>query len=148
MKVLLLADVKGQGKKGQIVNVSDGYASNFLFPKNLAKAADSAAMNEVKNKEASRLHKIEVETNEAKAIAAKLEGVIVKIVCKAGADGKLFGSVTTKNIADELKNATGIEIDRKKMNIADSLKSFGQYEVEVKLYSGVTGKFNVLITDK
>ena len=102
MQVILTADVKGQGTKDQIINVSDGYARNFLFPKKLAIPADAKALNEVKNKEASRLHKIEVETAEAKAIADKLAGTLVKIVGKSGADGRLYGSITAKEIAESL----------------------------------------------
>ena len=113
MKVILTKDVKAQGKAGQIINVSDGYARNFLFPKGLAIEADAKAMNEIKNKEASEKHKIEVETNAAKATAEKLAAVQVKIKCQSGGDGRLYGSVTTKDIAEELKKQHGIEIDRR-----------------------------------
>ena len=102
MKVLLLQDVKGQGKKDQIVNVSDGYARNFLFPKKLAVVADKKAMNEAQGREDARLHKIETERAAAKDTAAKLEGAVVKIGAQAGADGRLYGSVTSSEIADEL----------------------------------------------
>jgi large subunit ribosomal protein L9 len=148
MKVILCADVKGQGKKDQVVEVSDGYARNFLFPKKLAIPADSQSMNEIKNKEASKQHKIDVEKAEAKEIAAKLEGIIVKIVSKSGADGKLYGAVTNKDVADALEAQHKIVIDKKKITIANPIKSFGKYELDVKLYTDVAGKINLLVSDK
>ena len=147
MKVMLLKDVKGQGKKDQIVDVSDGYARNFLFPKKLAVVADNKAINEVKNKEASKNHKIAVETQEAKDIAAKLEGIIVKIVSKSGADGKLYGAVTNKDVADALEAQHKIVIDKKKITVATPIKSYGKYELDVKLYAGISGKINVIIVE-
>ena len=122
MKVLLLQDVKGQGKKDQIVNVSDGYARNFLFPKKLAVVADKKAMNEAQGREDARLHKIETERAAAKDTAAKLESAVVKIGAQAGADGRLYGSVTSSEIADELKKQCGIEVDRRKIQLDGSLK--------------------------
>lgn len=148
MKVILTQDVKGQGKKDQIVEVSDGYARNFLLPKKLAIMADAKALNEAKNKEASKNHKIAVETAEAKEIAAKLEGIIVKIVSKSGADGKLYGAVTNKDVADALEAQHKIVIDKKKITIANPIKSFGKYELDVKLYTDVAGKINLLVSDK
>ena len=147
MKVILTQDVKAQGKKGQMIEVSDGYARNFLLPKNLAVVADAAAMNDMKNKENARLHKIEVEKQEARDIAAKLEGVIVKIFMSAGDDGRLFGSVTSKEIADELAKKHGIEIDKRKINMQEPIKAYGTYTLEVKLYPEITGKFNVVVTN-
>lgn len=148
MKVVLLKDVKAQGKAGQVVNVSDGYARNFLFPKGLAKEADAKAMNEIKNREASEKHKIDVQTQNAKDISAKLESVTVKIVCQAGGDGKLYGSVTTKDICEELKKQHNIELDKRKLTLNETIKSYGSYKAEVKLYSGITGTVNVVVTDK
>ena len=110
MKVLLLQDVKGQGKKDQIVDVSDGYARNFLFPKKLAVVADNKAINEVKNKEASKQYKIETEKAAARAIAAKLSEVVVKISVNAGADGRLYGSITSKDIAEALSKQHGVTV--------------------------------------
>ena len=146
MKVILLADVKGQGKKDQVVEVSDGYARNFLFPKKLAIPADSKAMNEIKNKEASEKHKIEVETNAAKATAEKLTTDQVKIKCQSGSDGRLYGSVTTKDIAEELKKQHGIEIDKRKIQM-DAIKAYGSYTADVKLYNGIVGKVNILVCE-
>ena len=146
MKVVLLADVKGHGKKGELCNVSDGYARNFLFPKKLAIEADSAALNELKNREAAAAHHKQEEINAAKATAAKLEGKSVKIIAKAGSGGRLFGSVTSKEIAAEIKTSLGIEIDRKKMTVAD-IKNFGEYTAEIKLYQGITAKLTVVVTE-
>ena len=148
MKVILTQDVKGQGKKGQAVNVSDGYARNFLLPKGLAVVADAAAMNDLKNKEASRLHKIEVERAAANEIKAKLETLTVKIGATAGADGRLYGSVTSKEIAQSLEDQHKIAIDKRKIDLSDPIRAFGSYSVTVKLYTDVIGKINVVISDK
>ena len=146
MKVILTKDVKAQGKAGQVINVSDGYARNFLFPKGLAIEADAKAMNEIKNKEASEKHKIEVETNAAKATAEKLSAVQVKIKCQSGGDGRLYGSVTSKDVAEELKKQHGIEIDKRKLQM-DAIKSYGTYHVDVKLYNGIVGKVTVVVSE-
>lgn len=145
MKVVLLADVKGQGKKDQIIEVSDGYARNFLFPKKLAAVADATALNNAKNKEASRLHKIEVEVAAAKEMKAKLEGVMVKLHGSAGADGRLYGSFSSKDIAEALKEQFGIELDRRKIVVDTPIKAFGTYQFDVKLYPEITGKVNVVV---
>ena len=146
MKVVLLQDVKGKGKKGELCNVSDGYARNFLFPKKLAVEADNAALNELKNREESAAHHKKEELQAAKETAAKLDGKTVSITAKAGAGGKLFGSVTSKEIAAEIKNSLGIEVDRKKMNVAD-IKNFGEYTAEIKLHQGVTAKITVKVSE-
>ncbi|MBQ7170927.1 MAG: 50S ribosomal protein L9 [Clostridia bacterium] len=148
MKVILLEDVKGSGKKGAVVNVSDGYAANFLFPKKLAKPADAGALGELKNKEASRLHKIAEERAAAEALADRIGGATVKVVCRAGADGKLFGAVTSKSIADALAASAGVTVDKKKIQLADAIKAFGTYTVPVKLYQGVETSVNVIVTDQ
>ncbi len=146
MKVVLLADVKGTGKKGELCNVSDGYARNFLFPKKLAIEADSTALNELKNREQAAAHHKQEEINAAKATAEKLEGKTVTIVAKAGSAGKLFGSVTSKEIVAEIKKSLNIEIDKKKMSVAD-IKSFGEYIAEIKLYPGISAKLTVKVTE-
>lgn len=146
MKVVLLADVKGHGKKGELCNVSDGYARNFLFPKKLAVEANASAMNELKNREESRAHHIAEEKKIAEETAAKLEGKTVEILAKAGASGKLFGAVTAKEIALEIKNKFGIDIDRRKMNVAD-IKQFGEYTAEIKLYNGISAKIQVVVKE-
>ncbi len=148
MKVVLLADVKGQGKKGQVVNVSDGYARNFLFPKNLATPADNKILNEIKGKEESKLHKIETEKKAAQETAEKLKGISVKITAQAGSDGRMYGTVTSKEIAEQLKKQHGIEIDRRKINLVDPIKAFGTYLPDVKLYPEITGQIRVVVSEK
>ena len=148
MKVILTQDVKGQGKKDQVINVSDGYARNFLFPKKLAVPADSTALNDVKNKEAAKQHKIEVERQEARDIAKKLEDITVTFVYAAGPDKKLYGSVTTKDIAEALSKNYKIEIDKRKITLTENIKSFGTFTADVKLYSDVVGKINILVKGK
>lgn len=148
MKVILTADVKGQGKKDQIINVSDGYARNFLFPKKLAVPADAAALNDVKNKEASKQHKLDVEKKNAEEIAKKLETVTVRFVYAAGPDKRLYGSVTAKEIAEALKKDFGIEVDKRKITLAENIKSFGTFKADVKLFTGVTGKITVEVCGK
>ena len=148
MRVILCADVKGQGKKDQIVEVSDGYARNFLFPKKLAVPADSKAVNEIKNKEASKQHKVDVEIAEAKALAKRLEEIFVVFEYAAGPDKKLYGSVTAKDISEALKKSHNIDIDKRKITLAEPIKSFGDFKADVKLYTDVTGKINVRVTSK
>ena len=148
MKVILCADVKGQGKKDQIVEVSDGYARNFLFPKKLAIPADSKAVNDVKNKEAAKQHKVDVEIAEARATAKKLDEIVVVFEYAAGPDKKLYGSVTAKDISEELKKKHGIDIDKRKITLSEPIKSFGDFKADVKLYTDVSGKINVRVTSK
>ena len=146
MKVILLSDIRGSGKKGDIVNVSDGYARNFLFPKKLAKAANAQALNELNNEIKAKERKIEMQKNEALENAKKLEGKTIKISASAGENGKLFGSVTSKEISKEIKNSLGIDIDKRKINLKTEIKSFGSYECEIKLFSGIMAKLNVLVS--
>ena len=145
MQVILTADVKGQGKKDQIINVSDGYARNFLFPKKLAIPADKKAIADVKNREASRQHKIDTERAEAQAVAEKLAGVSVKVKMGAGADGRLYGSVTAKDVAEALEKDHGIAVDRRKIVINEAIKAYGTYILDIKLYPEVVGKINVVV---
>ena len=148
MKVILCADVKGQGKKDQIVEVSDGYARNFLFPKKLASPADAKAMNEVKNKEASRQHKLDVEKQQALDIAEKLKSIVVTFVYAAGPDKKLYGSVTAKDIADALKRDHGIDIDKRKITLREPIKAFGNFQADVRLFADVDGKITISVAGK
>ena len=148
MKVLLLADVKGQGKKDTIVNVSDGYARNFLFPKKLAVAADAKTMNEVKNKEEARKFHEEQERQAALELKSRFEGIVVKLYATAGSDGKFFGSITSKEISEALESQHKISVDKRKIHLSDPLKSFGTFAVDVKLYPEIIGKLNVLIANK
>ena len=148
MKVVLLADVKGSGKKGELVNVSEGYARNFLFPKKLAKEANAQALNELKNAEESKAFKIKQETEAAQASADKINGKSVSILAKAGQGGKLFGSVTAKEIAEAIKKQYGVDVDKRKIDTKGDMKAFGTYECEVKLYSGITATVKAVVTEK
>jgi large subunit ribosomal protein L9 len=146
MKVILKQDVKGQGKKGQLVQVSDGYARNFLLPRGLAVEADAQAMNDLKNKEDARLHHLAVEKKEGEEAAAKLQGKTVKVVARAGQNGRLFGSVTTKEVAEERAKQYNVTIDKRKIAMADA-KAFGAYEAELKFPQGVSAKITVMVTE-
>ena len=146
MKVVLKADVKGLGKKGELVNASDGYARNFLFPRNLASEANAQAMSELKNKEQAEKYRIETETAAATADAAKIEGKTRKIVAKAGQNGKLFGSVTAKEIAAELQKAYSVKVDKKRLD-AEDITTFGTYTVNVKFNHGVKASFFVQVCE-
>ena len=148
MKVILTADVKGQGKKDQVIEVSDGYARNFLFPKKLAVPADAGALNDVKNKEAAKQHKIDVEKQQAMDIAEKLKAITVKFIYAAGPDKRLYGSVTAKDIADALKKDHGIEIDKRKITLSTPIKSFGTFTADVRLFTDVIGKIHVEVCGK
>lgn len=145
MKVILTKDVKGQGKKDQLVEVSDGYARNFLLPRKLAIPADNQSMTELKNKEAARQHKIDTERAAAKEIAEKLTAIVVKIKVGSGADGRLYGSVTTKEIAERLEKDFGIAVDKRKITLATPIKAYGTYTLDVRLYTDVAGKINVVV---
>ncbi len=147
MKVVLLQDVKGQGKKDQIINVSDGYARNFLFPKGLAAEVTGSVLNEIKNKEASKAHKIELEKAAARETAEKLAAVRVAFKVKSGGAGRMYGSVTAKDIAEALKAQHKIDIDKRKLILDEPIKQYGTYTVEVKLYTEITGKVTVSVTE-
>ena len=144
MKVVLKQDVKGLGKKGELVNASDGYARNFLFPKNLAAEANAQNMTELKNREQAAKYKIETETAEAKMNAERISGKTIAITAKAGQNGKLFGSVTAKEIAEKIEKDFGIKTDKRKITVED-IKQFGTYEFEIKLYTGVSAKLFVRV---
>ena len=144
MKVILKEDVKGQGKKGQLVNVSDGYARNFLLPRGLAMEADAQAMNDLKNKEEAARHHAAMEKQNAEEAAKALKGKTVKLTAQAGSAGRLFGSVTTKEVAEGLKAQFQVEVDKRKISMAD-VKAFGSYEAEVKLYPGISAKITVMV---
>ncbi|MEL7648565.1 MAG: 50S ribosomal protein L9 [Sedimentibacter sp.] len=148
MKVILLEDVKNVGKKGQIINAKDGYARNFLFPKNLAIEANDSNMKNLehakKQKEAKELEILQ----EAKALEEKLSGVTVVIKTKTGENGKLFGSITTKEIAEILEKEHGYSFDKKKLELDDAIKSVGEYFVKVRLHPTVNAKVKVIVTEK
>lgn len=144
MKVVLKADVKGLGKKGELVNVSDGYARNFLFPRKLAAEANAQAMSELKNKEDAERYRIATETAAAKKNAAEIEGKTIKIPAKAGQGGKLFGSVTSKEVSEKLKTEYGITVDKRKIAM-DDIKTFGTFQAEIKLYTGISATVFVVV---
>lgn len=146
MKVILLADIKGVGKKDQVINASDGYARNFLFPKKLAVEANNENMAKLKAKNESKAYKKEMDIKEAKAIKEKIEKITMKMVVKAGENGKIFGGVTSKEIAENLKKEYSIEIDKKKVLLAETIKNIGAFTVDIKLYEGIIAqlKLNVV----
>jgi len=145
MKVILKADVKALGKKGQIFEVSDGYARNFLFPKGLALEATSGNLNDLASKKANEERKKEKEKQEAQALAAKLSSITVEVSTKTGEGGRLFGSVTNKEIAEALKMKHGIELDKRKLEIKDPIKALGTFSVQVKLHPEVTAQLQVQV---
>lgn len=147
MKVILNQDVKGSGLKGELVNVSDGYARNFLLKKGLACEANSQNLNNKKIKDESLSHHKEVELNQAKNIAETLSEKKIEIKAKAGANGKLFGSVTSKEIANQIKNNFSIDIDKRKISLGSEIKSFGVFEAVVKLHSSVVTTIKVFVTE-
>ena len=147
MKVLLLADVKGQGKKDQIVEVSDGYARNFLFPKKLAVVADARVISESKSKEEARQYKLREEKAAAKALADKLGEITVTITASSGGDGRLYGSITSKDIAEKLMQQHKIEIDKRKLVLSENIKAYGTYNIDVKVYPEITAKLKVVVTE-
>lgn len=145
MKVILLQNVKGLGKKDDMVEAAEGYARNFLLPRKLAIVADNKAQNELKGKESSRQFKIDEERKAARATAEKLSGVTVKIRSASGADGRLYGAVTAKDITEALEKDFGIAVDKRKLELPDTIKSYGSYAVSVKLYTDIVGKFTVVV---
>lgn len=147
MKVILLCDVKGQGKKDQIVNVSDGYARNFLFPQKKAIPADAKATNELKNKEESKQFKISEDRKAAQALADKINNVEIEIVMGHGADGRLYGSVTAKDIADVLSKRIGADIDKRKIQLKENIKAYGKHDVQLKILNDINAKFVVYVHD-
>ena len=147
MKVVLLQDVKGQGKRDQLIEVSDGYARNFLLPRKLAIEADAKVMNEIRNKEEARQYRVAEEQKAAKALAARLSSVTLKIRCASGADGKLYGAVTAKDVADALEKDTGITVDKRKLTLSEPIRSYGMYTAEVRLYTDIVGNFSIVVHD-
>lgn len=146
MKVILKENVKSLGKKGDLVNTSDGYARNYLFPKGLAIEANAQAMNEFNNKEkAKKFHKAE-EIKAANEVKDRLDGTTFKLKAKAGANGKLFGSVTAKDVAAEIKKTANEDIDKRKI-VMEDIKAFGTVQAEVKIYQGITAKVFVQVTE-
>ena len=147
MKVILLQDVKGKGKKGQMLEVSDGYARNFMLPKKLAVEATADAINTMRMNDKAAAEKAAKERAEALEISHKLKELILVVTAKGGGAGRLFGSVTNQEIADALKAKTGIALDKRKIVIADPIKSVGTYTVTCKLGYEITAKLTVKIEE-
>src|SRR5574344_2675885 len=147
MKVILNKDLKGIGKKLQIIEVSEGYARNYLLPKKLASLADSKNMNETKGKVESLKFKKNEEIEEAKRLKAVLEKGYIKFKCKTGENGKLFGSVTDKEISDEIEKVYKLKIDKKKITLKDSIKAIGSYVAQVKLYEGISADLKISVVE-
>ena len=145
MKVILLQDIKGVGKKEQIINANDGYARNYLFPKKLAVEANAGNLGNLKAKQESNQYRKDVEKEEATKLANKIKDLALVIKVKAGENGKIFGGVTSKEIAENLKKQYQIEVDKKKIILAETIKNLGILTIEIKLYEGVTGKLKVQI---
>ena len=145
MKVILLEDIKGVGKKDEVINASDGYARNFLFPRKKAIEANEENMSKLKAKKDSILFKKGVDFKEAKELAKKMETMVLHLKVKAGENGKIFGGVTAKEIAENLKKEYGIEVDKKKIVLSETIKNIGRFSVEIKLNEGVVSKLAVQI---
>ncbi len=147
MKVILLQDIKSLGKKGELCEVSEGYGRNYLLPKKLAKEANAQAMNEYKNAENSKNFKIATAKSQAEDYKKQLEGKTFKMTAKAGKGGKLFGSITAKQVADEIKKQYNIAVDKRKVVIDRDIKEFGTYSAEVKLYTGISAKIDIQVSE-
>ena len=145
MKVILLDNIKGVGKKDEIINASDGYARNFLFPKKLAVEANNENMSKLKAKKQSEQYKKDVNKENAEKIAKKLDDITLTIKVKAGENGKIFGGVTSKEISEELKKQYKIDIDKKKIILNENIKNVGSFDISMKLFEGVTGKLKVKV---
>ena len=145
MKVILLQDVKSQGKKGDLINVSDGYAKNYLFPRHLAKEADAQVYTELKNKADAIAFRDAEERKNAQELKKKLDETTLVFRTTGGADGRLYGAVTSKDISDKLAKEHGIEVDKKKITISSTIKTVGSFEVDVKLYHDISSKLKVVV---
>jgi large subunit ribosomal protein L9 len=147
VKVILLEDVKKLGKKGDLIEVADGYARNYLLPRNLAREATEGGIKQLKQEKAALENKKRKERQQAQALAAKLSEMTVTLKVKSGEQGKLFGSVTSKDISEALKEQHDIEVDRRKIELQEPIKSLGNYEVDIKLAPGIDAKLKVKIVE-
>lgn len=146
MKVILLQDVKNLGKKGEIVETAEGYGRNYLLPRKLAKEANAANVNQAKKDQATAAHRAAQAKDEAVVLGAQIEKVTVKVAVRLGENGKMFGSVTSKDVAEALVNQTGLDIDRRKVELKDAVKGLGEYSAVAKLHKDVTATFKVIVT--
>ncbi len=145
MKVILQQDIKSVGKKGQIIDASDGYARNFLLPKKLAVIADSANMNALKTKQEANKYRRDMGLAQAQELSQKMKDFVLNFKIKAGENGKIFGSVTSKDIADELNKKYFVEVDKKKIMLDEAIKTLGVYNIDIKLFEGVMGTLKIVI---
>ncbi len=148
MKVILLQDVQGTGKKGEIKEVKEGYARNFLIKKGLAQEANAKNLNLLQGQKDSAQHKIDVDTANAKAIAEALEGKTISVKAKAGQNGRLFGTVTSKEVSAAIKKSLNLDVDKKKINIPMKIEGFGTFSADARLYAGVSAKFTVSVEEE
>ena len=145
MKVILLSDIKGVGKKDEIINAADGYARNYLLPKKLAVEANAENMTKLNNKKEAASFKKDVEKQNAEELAKKLKGIILKLKVKAGENGKIFGGITSKEISENLKAQYGFEVDKKKIELKETIKALGEYNVSIKLFEGVVADLKIQV---
>lgn len=148
MKVILLNDIKGVGKKDQIIDASDGYARNYLLPKKLAVEATNENLSKLNNKKEAAIYKKDMEKQNAEELAKKLKVILLKIKVKAGENGKIFGGVTAKEISENLKKQYDFSVDKKKIEIKETIKTLGEFNVDIKLYEGVTAKLKIDVISK
>ncbi len=146
MKVILKQDVHNLGKAGELVNVNDGYAKNFLLPKGMAMEASATAVNEMKMRQNAEKSKKENELANAKKLQDKMSGLSITFVSKSGENGKLFGSITSKDISEKLKKEHKITVDKRKINLPEAIKTLGTHEIEIKLHSGVSTTLKIVVT--
>ncbi len=145
MKVILLEDVKGQGKKGELISTSDGYARNFLFPRKLAKPADAGSIKQIENKRESEAFHLAQEKAKAEELKSRLAEKVIVFKTTGGADGRLYGAVTAKDVSDKIKTDLGIDIDKRAITINDTIKTVGEYPIKIKLFSGITAELKLLV---
>ena len=143
MKVILLDNIKGVGKKDEVINAADGYARNFLLPRKLAVEANAENMSKLNNKKEAASYKKDVERQAAEELAKKLKGIMLKVKVKAGENGKIFGGVTAKEISDNLKSQYKFDIDKKKIELKETIKTLGEFNVPIKLFEGVIANLKV-----
>ena len=145
MKVILLSDIKGVGKKDEIINAADGYARNYLLPKKLAVEANAENMTKLNNKKEAASFKKDVEKQNAEELAKKLKGIMLKLRVKAGENGKIFGGITSKEISENLKAQYGFEVDKKKIELKETIKALAEYNVSIKLFEGVVADLKIQV---
>ena len=148
MKVILMQDIKSVGKKGQIIDASDGYARNYLLPKKMAVVANAVNLNELKTKQEANKYRKDMSLANAKELSEKMKDFELTFKIKAGDNGKTFGSVTSKDIAEELKKKYYVEVDKKKVMLSDAIKTLGVYNIEIKLYEGVSGIIKISVLEQ